>query len=79
MQDPSTWSGVSHTVVPAWYDRPGYVRAMGQLIRSELSSFTEAEKAEGGLHVLFSAHGVPKSYIQVGRQAGGRHGGGGRS
>lgn len=57
---------MSHTVVPAWYDRPGYVKAMGSLIRSELDSFTEAERAEGGLHVLFSAHGVPKSYIKAG-------------
>lgn len=64
-KDPDTWSSVRHTVVPAWYDRPGYVRAMGGLIRNELAKYDEAQKAEG-LHVLFSAHGVPQSYIKIG-------------
>ena len=63
-----------HTVVPSWYDRPGYVKAMKDLIQVELDSFTadqiEEAKEESPdlapLHVLFSAHGVPKSYIEAG-------------
>eukprot|EP00547_Thalassionema_nitzschioides_P007456 CAMPEP_0194202274 /NCGR_PEP_ID=MMETSP0156-20130528/2339_1 /TAXON_ID=33649 /ORGANISM="Thalassionema nitzschioides, Strain L26-B" /LENGTH=480 /DNA_ID=CAMNT_0038927723 /DNA_START=110 /DNA_END=1552 /DNA_ORIENTATION=+ len=60
-----------HTVVPSWYDRPGYVKAMADLIKKELDSFTPAELAEAGdakcaRHVLFSAHGVPASYIEAG-------------
>ena len=63
-----------HTVVPSWYDRPGYVRAMASLLRNELEAFTEEQIAEAKavapdqepLHVLFSAHGVPQSYIQAG-------------
>lgn len=63
-----------HTVVPSWYDRPGYVRAMASLLRTELEAFTEQQIAEAKaaapgekpLHVLFSAHGVPQSYIEAG-------------
>jgi len=65
---------VFHTVVPSWYDRPGYIEAMAGLIRKELDSFTEKEIAEGledgaqgcARHILFSAHGVPRSYIDAG-------------
>jgi ferrochelatase len=60
-----------HTVVPSWYDRPGYVKAMADLIQAELDSFTPEEIASAGdvkcpRHVLFSAHGVPRSYIEAG-------------
>jgi ferrochelatase len=62
-----------HTVIPSWYDRPGYVRSVANLIRKELDSFTPEEIEEGlsegqtvPKHVLFSAHGVPASYIEAG-------------
>jgi len=62
-----------HTVIPSWYDRPGYVKSVANLIRGELDSFTP-EEIEDGIsdeqpipkHVLFSAHGVPASYIEAG-------------
>ncbi|CEM38978.1 unnamed protein product [Vitrella brassicaformis CCMP3155] len=54
-----------HTVVTEWYDRPGYTKAVANLIQREIDSFTADERREG-IHVLFSAHGVPKSYIQNG-------------
>lgn len=68
------YGNIFHTVVPSWYDRPGYVRAMTNLLTNELNSFTEEQIAEAKaaapdlkpLHVLFSAHGVPKSYIEAG-------------
>lgn len=62
-----------HTVIPSWYDRPGYVKSVADLIQKELDSFTPEEIAEGTSegqpfpkHVLFSAHGVPASYIEAG-------------
>jgi ferrochelatase len=60
-----------HTVVPSWYDRPGYIKAMADLIKNELDSFTPEELADASpddcaRHVLFSAHGVPASYIEAG-------------
>ena len=58
---------ISHTVVPSWYNRPGYVNAMVGLITKELASFSAADLAASPVkHVLFSAHGVPQSYIDNG-------------
>ncbi len=52
----------AHTVVPSWYDRPGYVSSVAGLIKKELATFDD----DGPRHVLFSAHGVPRSYIDNG-------------
>lgn len=62
-----------HTVIPSWYDRPGYVKSVANLIQNELDSFSPEEIEEGTSenqpiprHILFSAHGVPASYIEAG-------------
>eukprot|EP00581_Thalassiosira_minuscula_P016179 CAMPEP_0183732216 /NCGR_PEP_ID=MMETSP0737-20130205/37830_1 /TAXON_ID=385413 /ORGANISM="Thalassiosira miniscula, Strain CCMP1093" /LENGTH=470 /DNA_ID=CAMNT_0025965159 /DNA_START=23 /DNA_END=1435 /DNA_ORIENTATION=+ len=62
-----------HTVIPSWYDRPGYAKSVANLIQKELDSFTPEEIEEGisekqpiPKHILFSAHGVPASYIEAG-------------
>lgn len=62
-----------HTVIPSWYDRPGYVKSVASLIQKELDSFSPEEIEEGTSdaqpipkHILFSAHGVPASYIEAG-------------
>lgn len=63
-----------HTVVPSWYQREGYVQSMIELLMQQLNSFTKEEleaqkKANPNIkpkHVLFSAHGVPQSYIEAG-------------
>jgi ferrochelatase len=70
----SQYKNMVHTVVPSWYDRPGYIQVMVNLIQKELDSFTEEQAAHAQLvtpdlkplHVLFSAHGVPQSYIEAG-------------
>ncbi|KAJ1442053.1 ferrochelatase-domain-containing protein [Ochromonadaceae sp. CCMP2298] len=66
-RNPDEWgpSQVAHTVVPAWYHRPGYIRVMAKLILEQVVQYSETDMAEG-LHVLFSAHGVPESYIKNG-------------
>ncbi|CAM9328141.1 unnamed protein product, partial [Ectocarpus fasciculatus] len=56
---------LSHTVVPYWFQRPGYIRTMSKLILHKLKEFT-AEELQTGVDVLFSAHGVPQSYIALG-------------
>ncbi|PSC69391.1 ferrochelatase-chloroplastic [Micractinium conductrix] len=56
---------VKHVVIPSWYARPGYVRAMADLIQAEVARpevFPEQSAAE----IFFSAHGVPVSYIEEG-------------
>mmetsp|Transcript_11551 Transcript_11551/g.20537 ORF Transcript_11551/g.20537 Transcript_11551/m.20537 type:complete len:520 (-) Transcript_11551:890-2449(-) len=52
--------GMRHTVIPSWYQRKGYVTAMADLICIELRKFKEPSEVE----VFFSAHGVPKSYVE---------------
>ncbi|MBD2021424.1 ferrochelatase [Leptolyngbya sp. FACHB-36] len=51
---------IDYTVIPSWYDRPGYLQAMAQLIAQELDQFPNPEQ----VHVFFSAHGVPVSYVE---------------
>lgn len=50
---------INYTVIPSWYDRPGYVRAMAELIRQEVDQCSDPANAT----VFFSAHGVPISYV----------------
>ena len=51
---------LNYTVVPSWYDRPGYIQAMADLIAQELSHCPNPEQ----VHLFFSAHGVPLSYVE---------------
>mmetsp|Transcript_19238 Transcript_19238/g.51056 ORF Transcript_19238/g.51056 Transcript_19238/m.51056 type:complete len:499 (+) Transcript_19238:305-1801(+) len=62
-RDRAAWSPlkIDHTVVPQWYERPGYLRAMAKGIRAEV-----AKAGPGSKKVMFSAHGVPESYIAAG-------------
>jgi ferrochelatase len=51
---------IRYTVIPAWYDFPGYVQSMANLIASKIDETRDPSQA----HVFFSAHGVPVSYVQ---------------
>ena len=46
--------------IRSWFDHPGYVKAMAELIAEEVRNSDDPAKA----HVFFSAHGVPKSYVE---------------
>ncbi|HEY9877644.1 MAG TPA: ferrochelatase, partial [Leptolyngbyaceae cyanobacterium] len=59
LEDPSL-QRINYTVIPSWYDRPGYVQAMADLIAQELDQLPDPSKG----HVFFSAHGVPVSYVE---------------
>ncbi|NEP16269.1 MAG: ferrochelatase [Leptolyngbya sp. SIO4C1] len=59
LEDPSL-NRINYTVIPSWYNRSGYVRAMADLIAQELDQLPNPEAA----HVFFSAHGVPVSYVE---------------
>jgi protoporphyrin/coproporphyrin ferrochelatase len=59
-EDPALQRQVDYTVIPSWYKRSGYLRAMADLIAEQLDQFAEPDKA----HVFFSAHGVPLSYVE---------------
>lgn len=51
---------IEYTIVPSWYDHPGYLQAMAQLIARQLDKFPQPER----VHIFFSAHGVPQSYVE---------------
>ena len=51
---------IDYTVIPSWYERPGYLRAMADLIATELDKLPDPNSA----HIFFSAHGVPLSYVE---------------
>jgi ferrochelatase len=50
---------INYTVIPSWYQQPGYLQAMAQLIAQELDQFPNPDS----VHIFFSAHGVPVSYV----------------
>ena len=54
---------IDHTVVPDWYDHPGYLATQAKLINTELEEFKNNPK---DVKVMFSAHGVPESYVEAG-------------
>ncbi len=47
------------TLINSWYDQPDYVNAMAASIREQLDHFEHPDQ----VHVLFSAHGIPESYV----------------
>ena len=51
---------LKHTVIPSWYQRPGYVTAMSDLIQRQLTNFPDSSSVQ----LFFSAHGVPLSYVE---------------
>ncbi|MGY6529827.1 MAG: ferrochelatase [Cyanobacterium sp.] len=50
---------IEYTLVPSWYDHRNYLASMTDLIKQELEQFEN----QGQVHIFFSAHGVPKSYV----------------
>ncbi|HEY9624519.1 MAG TPA: ferrochelatase [Crinalium sp.] len=60
-EDPALQT-IDYTVVPSWYDSPGYLKAMAQLIAQELDQLPNPDE----VHIFFSAHGVPVSYVEEG-------------
>ncbi|MBW4562566.1 MAG: ferrochelatase [Mojavia pulchra JT2-VF2] len=51
---------LDYTVIPSWYKHQGYLQAMAELIAQELDQFPNPDQ----VHIFFSAHGVPKSYVE---------------
>ena len=51
---------ISIRCIRSWYDNSGYVRSMAELIAKKIRMCDLPEEA----HIFFSAHGVPKSYVE---------------
>jgi ferrochelatase len=54
--------GVRRHYVTRWYDNPKYVDAVARRIEAELPKFPDPD----GVHLLFTAHSIPLSYIERG-------------
>ena len=57
--DPA-FSRLPISCIQSWYDHPGYIQALANLIAREIQACEEPATA----HIFFSAHGVPKSYVE---------------
>ncbi len=51
---------IERATINSWYSRPGYVEAMCERVREGLDKFSDPQ----GVHILFSAHGVPRTYVE---------------
>src|SRR4028119_1995335 len=51
---------IEYTVIPSWYKQPSYLQSTAQLIAQELQQFALPDS----VHIFFSAHGVPRSYVE---------------
>jgi protoporphyrin/coproporphyrin ferrochelatase len=51
-----------YTVISSWFDQPGYLRSMAELIAREIDKCPHPDQAR----VFFSAHGVPTTYVTEG-------------
>ena len=53
---------VKSSVVPAWYNRPGFLEATAKGIAAEISSL--AAELQGKAHILYTAQGLPRKYVE---------------
>ncbi len=56
--------GLTTTVINSWQDEPQYIAALARTISEEIAQSPSDDRA--GVHILFSAHSVPVSYIEAG-------------
>ncbi|MGB0563936.1 MAG: ferrochelatase [Spirulinaceae cyanobacterium] len=59
-QEDTALQQIDYTVIPSWYQHPDYLAAMADLIREQLEQFEQPDR----VHIFFSAHGVPLSYVE---------------
>ncbi len=50
---------IERVTINSWYHRPGYIRAMNELIDTKLQESDDPDQ----VHIFFSAHGVPVKYV----------------
>ncbi|MEI6428492.1 MAG: ferrochelatase [Pseudanabaena sp. ELA607] len=55
----ATLQKIERVDIQSWHHRPGYIRAMIDLMEEKLSQLEDPDSA----HIFFSAHGVPVKYV----------------
>ena len=56
------WPGVKRRYITRWYDNSGYIDATARRIEEQLPQFPDPDN----VHLLFTAHSIPISYIERG-------------
>lgn len=54
---------VRNVVIPAWYNREGYVNALAKLLAAKCDLHADKPGGSSAPHVFFSAHGLPTKYV----------------
>jgi protoporphyrin/coproporphyrin ferrochelatase len=58
------FESISHHYVPQWHTHETYIKALAEQIAAEVGKFPDPNPRH--VHLLFSAHSVPQSYIEKG-------------
>jgi len=58
----SKWRNIRRRYITRWYEYPPYINALAEQIKTEIANFPDPKN----VHLLFSAHSVPTSYIERG-------------
>ena len=59
-QSDEDFKKLSIRCIRSWYDNPGYIKSMSELIAKKIRLCDLPHEA----HIFFSAHGVPRSYVE---------------
>ena len=62
----SSFSNVPVRKIQDFHDDPGYIDSVVEIINSSVGKFAGSSAHPGGLHMIFSAHGLPISVIKAG-------------
>ncbi|MCL5023033.1 MAG: ferrochelatase, partial [Nitrospirae bacterium] len=57
---------VRSSCISSWYDHPLYIAALVEAIKRGLGSFAASGTPAEDVHVLFSAHSLPRSIVEAG-------------
>lgn len=58
----SKWRNIRRRYITRWFEHPAYIQALAEQIKAEIANFPDPQN----VHLLFSAHSVPQSYIERG-------------
>jgi ferrochelatase len=62
LRERSKWRNIRRRYITRWFDYEPYIQALAEQIKTELAQFPDP----ANVHLLFSAHSVPQSYIERG-------------
>ncbi|MFN7929285.1 MAG: ferrochelatase [Blastocatellia bacterium] len=58
------WQQIRRRYITRWHTQPAYIQTLVEQIKAEIAQFPNPDPSQ--VHLLFSAHSVPQSYIERG-------------